>query len=77
MDTYLKAQIPVDLFDRRPATSFGHLLLPSVTAEVGSNPEKGFTRLCFPFFQAHREPDPEAAIAALRALTWFLALRID
>ena len=67
----------VDVFDWRAAFNFGHLLLPCATAEVSARPNKGTTRLCFPFINTAQAPNPEDAIASLCALTWTLAFILD
>jgi hypothetical protein len=76
-DVFAKVNRKVDVFDWSPAMTFSHLLLPCVIAEVSSNPDKGITRLCFPFLQARWGPDPEDAITSLCGLTWHLAYILD
>ena len=44
---------------------------------MSSKPDKGFTRLCFPFLQTNRGPNPEDAITSLCGLAWFLAYMLD
>ena len=48
-DTQAKVKRDIDMSEWDPAMSFSHLLLPCGIAEVSSKPDKGFTRLCFPF----------------------------
>ena len=76
-DVDKKATRKVDICDWKAAMQFGHLLLPCATAEISSQPEKGLTRLCFPFLQVSDELDPENAIASLCCLTWYLAFRLE
>ena len=74
---YDKVNREVDVFDWTHGLKFGHLLLPCATAEVSSKPNKGITRLCFPFLQASGRLDPGDAIASLCGLTWFLAFILE
>ena len=70
---YDKINRKIDVFDWTSGIRFGHLLLPCVTAELSSKPDKGVTRLCLPFIHFADSLDPEDAIASLYALTWVLA----
>ena len=67
----------IEVFEWNTAMTFSHLLLPCVIAEVSSNPVKGITRLCFPFRQTRRGPDPENVIISLCGLMWLLAYILE
>ena len=71
---YDKVNRKIDVFDWTSGMKFGHLLLPCVTAELSSKPEKGVTRLCLPFIHFADSLDPEDAVASSCALTWFMGL---
>ena len=74
---YDKVNRDVDLLDWMPGLKFGHLFLPCATAEVSCEADKGVTRLCFPFLNAHKDLELESAITALCSLTWFLSFVLE
>jgi len=76
-DMHAKVKRDIDVCEWDPSMTFSHLLLPCGIADVSSNPVKCITRLCFPFLQTPRGPDPGGAITSLCGLTWLLAYVLE
>ena len=76
-DMHAKVKRDIDVCELDPSMTFSHLLLPCGIVEVSSKPDKGFTRLCFPFLQMYWGPNPEDAITSLCGLALVLAYILD
>ena len=74
---HAKVKRSIEVFEWNPAMAFSHLMPPCGIAEVSAKPDKGITRLCFPFLQTSWGPDPEDAITSRCGLTWLLAFILE